>query len=182
MNFDPKNRQHVLLLCAVVVVGLFLGDRLIREPLWKAWKSRSVRLTELKTKVRNGEQLIERADSLDSRWVNMRTNALPGQSASAESLVLGAFDRWSRTAGVSVSSLRPQWKRGEKDFMTLECRAEIAGTLREVTRFLYELEHDPMGIKVDSATLATRDTDGANITLSLQTSGLQLLAPNSTTK
>lgn len=182
MNFDPKNRQHVLLLCAVIVVGLFLGDRLVREPLWNAWKNRSARLTELKTKVRNGEQLIERADSLESRWVNMRTNALPIQNASAESLVLGAFDRWSRTARVSVSSLRPQWKRGDKEFMTLECRAEIAGTLPEVTRFLYELERDPLGLKVDSATLVTRDTDGASITLSLQISGLQLLTANTATK
>jgi hypothetical protein len=182
MNFDPKNRQHVLLLCAVIVAGLFLVDRVVREPLWNAWKSRSARLIELKTKVCNGEQLIVRADSLQSRWSDWRTNALPAQNASAESLVLSAFDRWSRTAGVSVSSLRPQWKRGEKNFMTLECRAEIAGTLREVTRFLYELEHDPMGIKVDSATLATRDTDGATITLSLQISGLQLLTPNSTPK
>lgn len=176
MNFDPKNRQHLLLLCTVVIVGLFLGDKMVRAPLWNAWKSRSVRLADLKKKVHNGEQLLERGDSLEARWSNMRTNALPAQSTSAESLVLGAFDRWSKTSGVSVTSLRPQWKRGEKDYMLLECRAEVAGTLREVTRFLYELEHDPLGVKVDSATLATRDNDGAHITLTLQASGLQLLA------
>jgi hypothetical protein len=176
MNFDPKNRQHLLLLCTVVVVGLFLGDKLVRAPLWNAWKNRSARLVDLKTKVRNGEQLLERGESLESRWASMRTNALPVQSTSAESLVLGAFDRWSKSSGVSVTSLRPQWKRGEKSYMLLECRAEIGGTLREVSRFLYELEHDPIGIKVDSATLATRDTDGAQITLTLQASGLQLLA------
>jgi len=176
MNFDPKNRQHLLLLCTVVVVGLFLGDKVVRAPLWNAWKDRSARLVDLKTKVHNGEQLLERGESLESRWTNMRTNALPVQSTSAESLVLGAFDRWSKSSGVSVTSLRPQWKRGEKSYMLLECRAEISGTLREVSRFLYELEHDPIGIKVDSATLATRDTDGAQITLTLQASGLQLLA------
>jgi hypothetical protein len=176
MNFDPKNRQHLLLLCSVVVVGLFLGDKLVRAPLWNAWKDRSARLVELKSKVRNGEQLIERGESLEARWSNMRTNALPAANTSAESLVLGAFDRWSKASGVSVTSLRPQWKRGEKNYMLLECRAEIGGTLREVTRFLYELEHDPIGIKVDSATLATRDTDGAQINLTLQASSLQLIA------
>ena len=182
MNFDPKNRQHVLLLCTVVVVGLLLADSLVRAPLWNAWKNRSARLTELKTKVRNAEQLIERGESLESRWSNMRTNALPTQSTSAESLVLGAFDRWSKSSGVSVTSLRPQWKQGEREYVLLECQAEVAGTLREVTRFLYELEHDPIGVKVDSATLATRDTDGAQITLSLRTSALQLLARNQSTR
>lgn len=175
MNFDPKNRQHVLLLAAVLVVGLFLGDRLVRAPLWKAWKNRSAHLAELKVDVRNGEMLIERADSLTSRWNNMRTNALPIETAAAESLMLGAFDRWSRQADVSVSSIRPQWKRADNDYMTLECRADISGSISEVARFLYELEHDPMGVKVDNATLATRDTDGAQITLTLQASGLQFI-------
>jgi hypothetical protein len=175
MNFDPKNRQHLLLLAAVVVVGLFLGDKLVREPLWKAWKNRSARLVELKTRVHNGEALIERGASLRDRWSNMRTNALPAESAGAESLMLGAFDRWSKSANVSVSSIRPQWKRADNDYMALECRADVSGALRDVTRFLYEIERDPIGVKVDSATLATRDTDGAQITLTLQTSGLQLI-------
>jgi len=178
MNFDPKNRQHLLLLLTVAVVGLFLADKLVREPLWKAWKSRSERLVKLKQDVNKGETLIQRAESLQSRWSEMRTNALPSETAAAESLILGAFDRWSRSSGVSVSSIRPQWKRAGDDYMTLECRADIGGTLTEVSRFLYEIERDPMGVKVDNATLATRDTDGAQITLTLQVSGLQLITRN----
>lgn len=175
MNFDPKNRQHLLLLAAVVVVGVFLGDRLVFSPMMKAWKSRSARLTELKQKVYNGEMLIQRAESLQTRWSQMRTNSLPDEPAVAESLILGAFDRWSRSSGVSVTSIRPQWKRADNDHMTLECRADVGGNLGQVTRFLYEIENDSIGVKVDRATLATRDTDGAQITLDLQVSGLQLI-------
>jgi len=175
MNFDPKNRQHLLLLGAVLVIGIFLGDRLVISPMIKGWKARSARLVDLRQKVHNGEMLIERGDALKSRWSEFRTNALPSEAASAEKLVLGAFDRWSRDSGVSVSSIRPQWKRADNDYMTLECAGQIAGNLGEVSRFLYEVEHDPMGIKVDRATLATRDTDGAQITLEVQVSGLQLI-------
>ena len=92
--------------------------------------------------------------------------------------MLRAFDRWSQTSGVSVSSIRPQWKRAGDDYMTLECRADISGNLESVTRLLYEIEHDPMGVKVDSADIATRDTDGAHITLGLQVSGLQFVSTN----
>lgn len=180
MNFDSKNRQHVLLLGCVIIVGLFLGDKMVRAPLWNAWTSRSERLTSLKSDVHKAEELITRGESLESSWSNMRSNALPSQNTSAESLVLGAFDRWSRSSGVSVTSLRPQWKQAEKEYALLECQSEVAGTLREVTRFLYELEHDPLGIKVDSASLATRDSDGAQITLNLRTSALQLLTRNQT--
>jgi Tfp pilus assembly protein PilO len=176
MNFDPKNRQHLLILVAVAVVAIFLGDRFVVTPMWNGWKARSARLADLKKKVNDGEALLKRADSLRSRWSEMRTNALPADAATAESLVLRSFDRWSQSSGVSVSSIRPQWKRAGDDYMTLECRADVAGSLADVTRFLFEIEQDPLGVKVDSAALATRDTDGAQITLGLQVSGLQLIS------
>jgi len=176
MNFDPKNRQHLLIMATIVVVALFLGERLVLTPMWNSWKARSERLTKLKEQVRKGEALLERGDSLTSRWAAMKTNSLPADAATAESQVLRAFERWSQASGVSVSSIRPQWKRAGDDYMTLECRADISGNLPDVTRFLFEVEHDPLGVKVDNADIATRDTDGAQITLGLQVSGLQLIA------
>jgi hypothetical protein len=181
MNFDPKNRQHLLLLATVVIVGIFLADRIVLTPMIKAWKARSARLVELKRNVNEGEALLQRSNSLQSRCTEMRTNALPVDAPVAESQMLRAFDNWSRQAGVSVSSIRPQWKRANDDYVTLECRADVAGDIGDVTRFLYEIERDPLGVKVDSAALATRDSDGAQITLTLQVSGLQLI-PSKQTK
>jgi hypothetical protein len=178
MNFHPNNRKQLLILAAIAVVGIFLLDQVVFRPLRDAWKSRSTRLTELKVKVNDGELLIKRAESLQSRWSQIRTHSLPVDTAAAESLILGAFDRWSKSSRVSVSSIRPQWKRADNDHMTLECRADVGGSLGEITRFLYEIESDPIGVKVDRATLATRDSDGAQISLDLQVSGLQLIQNN----
>lgn len=175
MNFDPKNRQHLLMAITIAVVALFLGEKIIFTPMWHSWQARSKRITELKAQVHNGEALLQRSNTLTSRWAEFQTNALPADAATAESHVLRAFERWSQASGVSVSSIRPQWKRAGDDYMTLECRADIAGNLADVSRFLFEIEHDPLGVKVDSADLATRDTDGAQITLGLQVSGLQLI-------
>ena len=176
MNFDPKNRQHLLMLAAIAVVALFLGEKIIFTPMLNSWKARSARITELKKKVSQGETMLTRSNSLASRWAEMKINSLPADGATAESQVLRAFEKWSQSSGVSVSSIRPQWKRAGDDYMTLECRADIAGNMADVSRFLYEVEHDPLGVKVDSADIATRDTDGAQITLGLQVSGLQLIS------
>lgn len=178
MNFDPKNRQHLLILVTAVVVGIFLGDRLVFTPLWNTWGNHSTRLKELKKNVNDGEMLIKRGDSLRSSWEEMRTNALPAKAPAAESRMSEAFQHWTEVSGVSMTSYRPQWKRAGDDYMTLECRADISGNISSITRFLFEIEHDPMGVKVDSADLGTRDTDGAQITLGLQVSGLQLIPPN----
>jgi len=46
--------------------------------------------------------------------------------------------------------------------------------LSTLTRFLHEVESDPLALRVDSVELASRDRTGAQLTLGLQVSGLVL--------
>lgn len=172
MNLNA--RQRLLAVLAIVAVGLWLGDRLVFTPLVKSWQARTVRLTTLRKSVTQGTLLLERERTIRERWGQMRTNTLSKPLSQAESQVLQAFDRWSRDSGVSISSIRPQWKRGGDDFSTIECRADAAGTLGALTRFLYLIEKDPLAFKVEAVELATRDNDGQQLTLALQVSGLLL--------
>ncbi len=148
-------------------------------PLTKAWKTRAERIAQLRQSVTQGATLIEREESIRTRWDTMRANTLDPQTSVAESQVLKAFDRWSRDSGVSISSLRPQWKRTEGEQMTYECRADAAGSLSALTRFLYQAETDPLALKVDVVELTARDNDGEQLTLVLQVSGLSWKAPGS---
>jgi len=180
MNLGPvKGRQQGLAIVAILSVALLAGDRLLLTPLTKTWKARAERIAELKQSVTQGMALIERDETIRSRWDTMRTNTLDSESSVAESQVLKAFDRWSRTSGVSISSLRPQWKRAAGDSMTYECRADAAGSLSDLTRFLYQAEADPLALKIDVVELTARDTDGQQLTLGLQVSGLLLKTPGS---
>ena len=43
--------------------------------------------------------------------------------------------------------------------------------------FLYEVEKDPVGLKVDSVEISSRDDNGRQLALGLQVSGL-LINPN----
>ena len=76
--------------------------------------------------------------------------------------------------GVAVSSIRPQWKEAEDDYKTLECRADVAGNLQSLAHFLYQVERDPLGVKVDTLELTTRNTEGSQLALVVQVSGLLL--------
>ena len=121
--------------------------------------------------MRNRERTIR------SRWDGMRTNTLPNNVSAAVSEVLKAFYRWSQDSGISISSTKPQWKRNSDDYMTLECRAEAFGTMPALTRFLYELEKDPLPLKVEAVEISSRDNDGQQLSLALQVSGLLLNPP-----
>lgn len=170
-----KNRQQLLIIVAGVAFGLLIADALVLTPLVNSWKARSVRIADLRKKVDDGEKLLKRADALTSRWAGMQANVLPRNNNSlAEQQVLTAFDKWSQDARISVNSITPQWKRDNEEYQTLVCRMDAAGTVGTLARFLFNVERDPMALKVESVEITSRDKDGQNLSLSLQISGLVL--------
>jgi hypothetical protein len=176
MKLSLQNRQQVLTIAAVVVVGLWAGDKLLVTPLTKAWRERNVRIVDLRKSVAQGSQLLDREAAIRERWQTMRTNALPNEVSLAEGRVLKAFDRWSEESRISITSVQPQWKQSAEEYMTLECRVDGFGSLSTITRFLYEIEKDPLALKVEQVTLSARDNEGSQLTLALQVSGLLLNA------
>jgi Tfp pilus assembly protein PilO len=180
MNLNQ--RQQILALLALAMVGLYVADKLLFTPLLRTWNARAERIARLKAQVRDGAELLKREAALREQWDRMRTNTLSGPKPEAESQMLKAFERWSQLAGVSVSSIRPQWKEAEEEYATLTCRADIGGSLAALVRFLYQVERDALGVKVDSLELTSRTTDGSQLNLVLQISGLLLQPPKTAPK
>lgn len=174
MKIDLKNRQQLLVLLAAGAIALLAADRLLITPLSNSWKARSNRIADLNKQVVSGRGLVERERSLRGRWEQMRANTLPNDASQAEQRVLKAFDNWAQRSRVTLLSISPQWKHDSDEHMTLECRVEASGDLGTVSRFLYELEHDPMALRLQGIEISSRDNDGLQFALGLQVSGLVL--------
>ncbi|MFZ0826443.1 MAG: hypothetical protein WAO02_03375 [Verrucomicrobiia bacterium] len=171
-----ENRQQLLIVLTVAVGLLYAADQLMFEPMVKWWKARSETVAGLRAQVTNGRLLIQRETSLRSRWDQMRTNTLPNNASLAEQQILKAFDNWSRESGADVNGIMPQWKNDSDDYITLNCRVEASGDLGTLSRFIYDIEKDPMALKLESVEFSTHDNNGQQLTLNLQISGLVLLA------
>lgn len=169
-----ENRQRFLAILAIGGIALLASDKLIISPLTTRWKERSTRIAELKKSVSQGSFLLDREQTIRTRWDGMTKNTLSDDTAEAENEVLQAFERWSQESRISISSIKPQWRRNNDDHMTLECRADAFGSIQAVTRFLYEVERDPLALKVEAVEIAPRDNNGQQLTLGLQVSGLVL--------
>jgi Tfp pilus assembly protein PilO len=170
-----ENRQQLLIVLTAVVVALWLGDLIVFEPLGKLWSSRSAQIRELRTKVKDGGQMIKNEARYHARWDNMRTNALAADPSLAGQQVIAAFDNWSRASGAEVTSIMPQWKNDATNYMTFNCRVEASGTMGALSQFLYDIEKGPMALKLDSVELSAHSDTGQQLTLGLQISGLALL-------
>jgi Tfp pilus assembly protein PilO len=169
-----KNRQQFLVVLTIAVAALFVGDRLVFEPLGKWWKARAAAVAELRQQVNDGRALLKREQAIRDRWDQMRTNTLPADTSLAEQQVLKAFDNWSQESDASINSITPQWNNDATNYMTVDWRVEASGDLGTLTRFLYDVEKGPMALKLESVDLSAHDDTGQQLTLGLQISGLTL--------
>ncbi len=169
-----KNRQQFLLVAAIAVVALLAGDRLVLSPLLNAWSGRAKRITELRKQLTQGTMLVQREQSIRSRWQQMSRDTLPADASAAEQQVFRAIDSWAQSSGVAISAITPQWKRDSDDYQTFECRVDASGDLGKLSRFLHSVERDPMALKLQLVELGARDKEGQVLSLGLQLSGLVL--------
>ena len=177
---EIKDRQKMLVIAAGTCLALLLGDSFVYAPLSASWKERSERIADLRQKLDQGTSIVGHERVIRAHWDEMRTNALPSNVSLAETQMFKAFSDWERASGVTRVSIRPQWKQSEEDYMTLECRADYTGDMDKISRFLYELEKDHTGVKVENVELASRDDAGQQLTLGIEISGLMLTPPQST--
>jgi hypothetical protein len=169
-----KNRQQILGIVAGLALALLVGDRLMLAPLIRSWKERAARIVQLRKDISQGSLLSDREEIIRHRWEGMRTNTLPDNVSAAENEVLQAFEHWSQVSRISIASIKPQWKRTGEDYMTLECRADAFGNIEALSRFLYNVERDPLALRVESVEITSRDNEGRQLSLGLQVSGLLL--------
>ena len=174
---NVNHRQQLLTAVAIAAIAIWAGDKLILSPLTRSWKDRAARIADLRKSVNQGALLLAREQSIRGHWESMRTNTLPSEPSVAENQVLKAFDRWSQDSRISVTSIKPQWKHEADDYQTLECRADAFGSIDALSRFLYNVEKDPLALKVEGVEISTRDNDGQQLLLTLQVSGLLLNPP-----
>jgi Tfp pilus assembly protein PilO len=173
-----ENRQKFLMILTAAVVGLWLADLLVLEPLGHWWKTRSQSIVDLKNDVKHGKAMIANEYGIRNQWTNMRTNMLPNNISLAEQQAFKAFDNWAQQSGASLTGIMPQWKNDSTNYMTLNCRVEASGTIATLGSFLYKIEKGPMALKLDSVELSAHDTTGQQLTLGLQISGLALTSSN----
>ena len=172
---NVNNRQQILIIIAIAAIALWLGDRWVFEPLKKSHEDRAARIVKLKKTIGDGDMVLMREKSIRSDWDHRRTNTLASVASVAESQVIKAFERWSQDSRISITSIKPQMKNDKEDYMTLECHVDGFGNLPALTRFLYEVEKDPMAFKIETVEISARDKDGQQLTLGLLVSGLLLI-------
>jgi hypothetical protein len=175
---ETKNREKMLLIAVAVCVGLYLLNLLLISPLCASWSARQDKIKQLKDTIRDGLAMKANAQSIEDKWNSMSTNTLPPNPTLAESRLYQAFQTWATSSQVILVGQRPQAKDSEDPtYSNEEWHADVTGSLPQIFAFLSSVESSPMGLKVDSVELSSRDDRGTQLALGLTVSGLILNPP-----
>ena len=172
-----NKREHAFAIVALLCLLALVGNRFVATPLWGLWKTRSARIAELEKSIANGETLLDREESLNQRWQDMRANSLPAEKSVAENTVVEAVNNWARESNLNITSLKPRWtnsKEQDEIFSKIEFRVAATGNLRAIAEFLYAIESDSMALKIENADIVSRDTRSGSLLLDVQFTGLML--------
>ena len=171
---EIKNRQQVYVIVAIAAVALFAADKILFTPLTAAWNTRSARIKELRSQVVQGRALLQRDAAIRSRWAEIQKNSLTNNTSAAEQVLFRAIDQWAQNSRANILAVTPQWRSESDEFKTYQCRVDAAGNLSTLARFIYEVESEPMAVKLESVELTARDKEGQQLAMALQVSGLVL--------
>ena len=173
-----KNRQQFLTIGTIVVLGLFAADKLVFDPLVNLWGDKARKIQQMRLQVAGGKALLKREQAIRGRWTQMEQNTLTNNASAAEQQLFAAIDSWRQDSRVAINGATPQWKHDADEYMTYQCRMDASGNLNSLSRFLYDLEKDPMALRLDSLEISSRDKEGQQLVLAVQISGLVLTPQN----
>jgi hypothetical protein len=172
---ETKNREKMLLMAVAVCVGLWLVNYIVVSPLSRSWSARQDKIKELRTAIIDGTNLMANAKSITNQWNHMRTNTLNPNETGTQGQLFRAFQVWAQTNGVILVGQRAQRKDSDDPaYENEEWHADVTGDLTQIFHFLGSVETSPLGLKVDSVELSSRDERGLQLALGLTVSGLIL--------
>lgn len=158
------NRERTLIIVVMVCIGLFAADSLAIQPLIKLWENNSKKITDVQLQIFNGNKLLKDEARITKKWNEMVAGSRSTDQAVTESEVVKAVTQWSTSARLALSSTRTHWIVADQDCKKLEVRVSATGTIYSIGQFLYYVETAAQPLKVEDATLTSRDDRGGNLT------------------
>ena len=168
-------RKKLLVTLAVLTIGILVVDQVILGPLGRAWSARAERIGQLRRSIAEGEQLMERKETLTERWKALQEASLPLDRTEAERLVDHAANRWGDRSGLNFRRTK-NWVDQDETHRLYKRTVEGAeGDPESVIRLLHAIETDPLPLHAETITITSLGSDGDRIKLDLNLSGLQII-------
>ncbi len=168
-----SQRERIIVLVTVLVVGALVADRFVRAPIANALGELRVERQKSLTQVAKAKNLFLEKQQFEKK---PEFKVLPND-AEAESRVAKALDKWAEDARLTLTSVKPdRMAGGDKGLKEILFVIAGKGSLDSVAWFLYQVETSELPIKVKHMQLGSTSEAGDNMSMELRISTIYLAA------
>ncbi len=167
-----SKRERYIAVATFSVVAILMMARLVLTPIQERKAAMEEETQQVLVDLRRTRVLFDRRKDLAPKWQTMLDAGLKFGPAEAESQVLHAIRNWSREAGMSLSSLRPERVKEKGKLREMTFMASGTGRMSAVAGFIWRLENSAIPVRITEFQLGSRKEGTDDLSLQLRISAL----------
>lgn len=160
-----SKRERIILIGAILVVGLFVGEKIVYNPLEAKFTEMNAERADLLAELNEANTLFRAKKRLLPAWQQMLDEGFSSDTE-AESRIFRALGDWSNEANLYVTSTKPDRMEADEGLKEMVFVLAGEGTLQAVAHFLWLIETSPLPLKIKQVTLGS-GSDGMSLQLKL---------------
>ncbi len=171
-----SKRERLILIATLTILVLLPADRFVLTPLLDKLAAAGDTRERLITELDEAQNLLERRRVMERRWRQFSSEGLENESQ-AESRLLRAVGEWAGDSRLTLTSVQPQrLARESADLQEMTISVAGTGSLQAASRFLWNVEHAGIPVKIKDMQLGSANDMGGEMSLQLQLSTLYIRA------
>jgi len=162
-----NTREKRIAIVTGAVIGLLALDAAVVSPLLARLSEASAGVEQGQRDLIEADRTFQNALRAKRRWRDLGGNALQSDASGAESLLLNRVRDWAQSAGLTLTSLKPERDEREQGFQKVTIRATGTGTTEQAMRFLYAVQTGDIPARVGDVQLTSRPDGVDDLSLSV---------------
>ena len=167
-----SKREKYCAVCTVILLAVLVLDRFALTPFLETWQQTRAQKLQLQDKLSRAESLLRRRGVLEKKWQEMVQQGVSNNASETESQVLHEVRNWSLKYGLNLSSIKPDYVKGEENQNEIAFLVSGTGNMSSLGQFLYQVEVTPLPLRLKDIQISSRQEAADDMSLQVRLSAM----------
>ncbi len=167
-----SRRELYIAIGTAIALALLALDRLLLTPYLERRSTLAADRQQAVAQLSQAQSLFDRQRKLRPIWATIQKSGLKADASAAESQAMHAILSWTQSAGVDLTTLKPERTTQEGPFQVSSFHVTATGPMAAVSRLLWAMETPDIPIRVNDVQISPRKEGADDLSVQLSVSTL----------
>lgn len=160
-------REKTIAIVLGAVVGLYALDSYLLTPQLDRLSKADSLIAEHNQTLSDFETVKRRRINASKDWRKAAADTVKSDASSAESQLLTRVREAAGRASLALNSQKTEKAEREKGYDRVLLKASATGSMQQIGRFLYEIQHASFPVRINDIDITSRKDGTDDLTLSI---------------